>query len=110
MDVWKEYDSTKGDCMVQVPKPKQLSLERFCKSKKIRATKVIKDVKQMIDKNLKEMTSKYERFDYKRYNRYDAVSLFILEVHAFLKQKALLLRIHSKRIFLMNLHKLKILL
>ena len=65
--------------MVQVPKSKQLSLERFCKSKGIHATKVIKDVKRMIDKNLKQMASIHERFDYNRYNRYDAVSRFILK-------------------------------
>lgn len=39
------------------------------------ATKVIKDVKGMIDTNLKQMASIYERFDYKKYNRYDAVSI-----------------------------------
>lgn len=40
----------------------------------MRATKMIKNVKGMIDKNLKQMASMYEPFNFKKYNRYDAVS------------------------------------
>ena len=87
--MWEEFDKIKGTCIVQVPKSKQLVLEKLCKSKKIQAKKMIKDVKGMIDENLKEMAHGWW-FDYNKYNRYDAVSK---DKFLTLKPRALLARL-----------------
>lgn len=77
MDVWKEFDNNTNTCVMQVKKSQKKNFKTFCKSNNIHYSERIRDVKVAIDRNIRSLNKRRDKFDYTKYNRYNAVIIFL---------------------------------